>query len=382
MSPRSRSLYQDTPKGVEGRFGSSGGGFQVWEEKGSVSDQTGPGDCAPFAVSHQRIDGGRINQPYTGFFASYFDNYRADLFDNPNTFAGHIGLPDSPSDVTVATELAARTNPSRPYVDVAANVLELGDLTGMIREKGLHFIKKFAQSAAYRNRHGLKKLAKIAGDVNLEYNFGIAPLVGDLVKLCNFQDAFTKRCREVAKLRSSRGYRRTINVGRYSAVSTSTEVLQSLDKYITTNMVTTTTQEVRGHIRWITDEDPSHLLPDAELADLVRKAVVNIDPTNAGSIWEGIPWSWLIDWGYNVGTYFKATRNVIPARLDGVHVMRHTKTTYRTDAIAFDNVTVSPAVVTYETKTRNPSFVFPTAQFPFLNGYQMGILASLAITRS
>jgi hypothetical protein len=381
MAPRTRTRSLNEDKGFRWRFGQVAGGFPVWTERSSVSDQTGPGDCAPFDLYKQTIEGGKLNLPEGGYFGGGMANYRCDFFDFPSTF-GHRSIPDSPSDVDIATQLAARTNPSRPYVDVAANILELGDITDLIRSRGLDIFSKIFKYKAYRNRYGYKKALAVFGDINLLYQFGIAPLVGDLVKLCNFQDAVNRRIKQVEKLRSARGYRRTIDFGTYSTSDTTYEVMQSADRFVQTFCHWKTVQNVRGHIRWVTDEDVKHLMSDDDMRALVRRAVVNLD-LNAGALWEGIPWSWLIDWGTNIGTYFKATRNVIPAHVEGVHVIRHTQTEMVSDATATDTgVTLSPGKMSYETKSRHPSFVAPIAHFPFLDGNQMGILASLAITRT
>lgn len=102
---------------------------------------------------------------------------------------------------------------------------------------------------------------------------------------------------------------------------------------------------------------------------------------DASTLWEALPWSWMIDWASSVGDYFKANRNIVPATLMGVHIMRHTKTVHECDAHISGTTTMEGIRVVKETKTRNPSFVAPAAHFPFLSGNQMGILASLAVTR-
>lgn len=382
---RTRSTYLDEPKGYRGRFGATDGGFNVAKETATATDFTGAGDCHPFNVWKTSVEGGYIDKPYTGFFSSWFDHYRADWLDNLSIFQHieYLGGSEFPNDVDLATQAAARTNPSRPYVDVAANVLEMGDVTKKIRKSGRDIIEKIVRYAAYRNRHGFKKAVKAFGDINLQYNFGIAPLVGDIVKLCDFATAFDRRCKEIVRLRQARGFRKTIDFGRWTKSLTYNEVFQSQDAFVVAPVTVRTDEAARVHVRWITDEDPSHLMPEADMLKLIRSSMNNISITQT-ALWEAVPWSWLIDWATNVGTYFKATQNQIPAYLDGVHVMRHSRTEWswsqQTDSGS--DWVLSPGRATYETKSRKPSFVFPTAHFPFLSGKQMGILASLAVTRT
>jgi hypothetical protein len=220
----------------------------------------------------------------------------------------------------------------------------------------------------------------LGGEVNLLYNFGIAPIVGDLVKTLEFQDQLSRRVKALKKLNSKNGYRRTIDIGSYSANVDYPEVFQSVDEFIVHQMHIITRQQIRAHVRWILDTPDGKLIPDAEMVALATKAMYT-SSLDAISLWEAFPWSWLIDWAYDVGTYFKASRNVVPAYLDGVHIIRHTRTEYSWSDYRSGNTVLSAGTVKGERKERNPSFVFPTAHLPLLSGYQMGILASLAVAK-
>jgi len=101
------------------------------------------------------------------------------------------------------------------------------------------------------------------------------------------------------------------------------------------------------------------------------------------TLWEAMPWSWLIDWGSNVGDYLKAHRNIVPAELQSVSLMEHSVTQAHIPAsVIGGDLWISQIDVMKETKTRRKVIVAPTAHFPFLTGNQLGILASLAITRT
>lgn len=368
MAPRTRSRSTTISKGTWERFGVVNGGGTLVDTLSTISDQTGPGDCAPLDISSITISGGVIqSENRLGFNTSYFDNYTCDYLDNHSNFA-HPSFPGALSDVAAATSAAARTSPSRPYVDVPVMLFELGDITRLLQITG-------------------KNLLQTVGRSNLAYNFGIAPLVGDLVKLLRFQDQVERRIKEIDRLVSKKGLRRTVEVATYNADATAVHTVQSqgllLDK--TFNRSSTLTMKV--HCRWLPQPHASlkWLRTTKAQRALAKKAVLGLT-VDFSTAWELIPFSWLIDWGYSMGQYLAAQRNIIPATLSGVHVMRHTRSNWRTSGSSHTSGSghkyhFSAVSVVKERKLRAPSFVAPIAHFPFLSGKQMGIVASLAVAR-
>jgi len=357
MPPRNR--YQDfpTPKGrvVTGGSLAAGGNYSVSGGHAYCADITGPGDCTPLHIETLNISGGRVNQFNDP--NNYWDNYLVDWLET-TTFS-HLPseFGQDQFDVDYATQAVARSNPSRPYVDIPVNVLELGDIARTIRREGLNILNP-----------------RVAGRQNLRYQFGIAPLVGDLVRLTQFQDQVNHRIREMDRLAGPTGLRRTMNVGSWSTNASYSRVMQS-NQYFWTDIVRQTTrQQVRAHVRWNAAYSPNQLTA-ADRQRLAMRSVLGLTIDNS-TLWEAMPWSWLIDWCSNVGQFIATTRNIIPATLSGVHIMRETISRFETTG-----GTNSPIRVDLHTKTRAPSFVAPIAHFPFLSGGQMGILASLAVTR-
>jgi hypothetical protein len=355
MAPRERFQYFPSPKGrvVTGGNLAAGGDYDVMGGKAYCADIVGQGDCAPLFIDHVSIDGGRvnvINDPN-----NYWENYRVDWLDFDNWSHLSPGLGQDRLNVDYATEAVARTNPSRPYVDIPVNVLELGDIARTIR------------------RQGLDSIAAL-GRQNLRYNFGIAPLVGDLVRIAYFQDQVQRRIREMRRLEAPRGLRRTLSMGSWGQEASYDRVMQSNQYFWSDTVFQSTTQNIRAHVRWNVGSGYD-ALSMADRQRLAFRAVLGLT-IDAKTLWEVIPWSWLIDWCSSAGNFFAATRNIIPALLSGVHIMRETHSEWRTNGGIN-----SPIRVSRTTKTRDPSFVAPVAHFPFLTAGQMGILASLAVTR-
>lgn len=353
MAPRTRYQYFPTPKGrvVTGGSLAAGGAYDVEGGHAQVSDQTGTGDCAPFSVHKLSIEGGRVNVFNSP--GNFWENYRVDFLDA--TSFSHLGSLQDKLDSDYATQAVARTNPSRPYVDIPINILELGDIARTLR------------------REGFRSIAAL-GRQNLRYQFGIAPLVGDLVKLANFQDQVARRISELERLQSPRGLRRTVKLDAWTEQASYSRVMQS-NQYFWTDMVTQTTMAlVKGHVRWLPDTN-YRPMTSSDRQRLAFRSVLGLT-FDSSTVWEVIPWSWLVDWCSNVGQFFAAHRNIVPATLSGVHIMRETKSWFQTPGGIN-----TPINVQLHTKTRNPAAVVPVAHFPFLTAGQMGILGSLAVTR-
>lgn len=372
MAPRNRSYVTESQKG---RIVTNGqlvaGNHTVWQSTADCSDQTGPGDCAPLNVDRKSKSGGRVNVFNNA--SNFWDNYEVDYLINPDL--DHLSAPIGMDflDITYATRGAARTNPSRPYVDVPVNLLELGGRIRGISEFGRNFFRE----TGYRTG---RNVAQHAANTNLLYQYGLKPIVGDIVKLTNFRDQLQRRMLELDRLASPRGLRRTVSLGAWSTSHTMTRVMQSNQHFWTAPVTRVTRQTIRGHFRWFPEADFSSMSSTEREWSAVR-ALQGLT-VDGSTLWEACPWSWLIDWGSSVGDWFKANRNIIPATLSGIHIMRETVTELTTPAVSFGAPgSMNPIHCVRTTKTRNPSFVAPIAHFPFLSGNQVGILASLAVTR-
>jgi hypothetical protein len=358
---RTRINESFMPTGIRTRFGGPASSFLVPTVRERCSDEPGLGDCMPFDVSRETHVGGILHSHQdNGYWTSTFINYPVDAHVN-----GQLGLnltyPGAKPDSYYATQAVARTNPSRPYVDVPVSVFELGDIVTILQSAG-------------------KTLAQQIGGNNLKFQFGIKPLVEDLFKLTEFHDQVSRRIKELERLKSARGLRRTVQLDQLAHNDVLDVVWQSSDAFIRTNTNRLSTQKIWGHVRWTPDVDFSSIPEAVELA-WVKRAVLGMT-IDFATLWEATPWSWLIDWGFALGDFLKAQRNIIPATCSGVSLMRHTKSTIAIPEVEYHGLhKMSAGQVVYERKERYSAPVAPTAHFPFLSGNQMGIVASLAVTR-
>lgn len=363
MSARTRSISGFTVKGTAYKSSTNswiGGSYEILTSLEKCDDIVAPSDCGLLTVEKWKSVGGVINGSGAG---ETFYNYLADAISTPNNWP-HIVIPDVPLDSNAALMAVARTSPNKPYVDLPVMLLELGDVVQLIRDSGRHIYKKFAGA-------------------NIKVQFGILPLVSDLVKLLNLQDQINRRIKVMLKLQGPLGYRRTVDIGRWSGKSSKTLTYQSnFTLFSQVALTGTTTVAMRAHVRWGIPIRLDHVMTSDAMSALAKKAVLGLT-LDASTAWEALPWSWLIDWGFNVSAFLQANRNIIPATLLGVHIMKHTQTVWISDGgRVTSGKSLSQHKFTRETKSRRQSTATPVAHFPFLSGKQVGIVASLSVLRA
>jgi hypothetical protein len=327
-------------------------------------------DVQPLDVGIYAQTGGQLNKSGSGN-GSVFQNWYPTVYDTWNNFPHHTNLPLSPSNTVAATQGAARSNPSRPYVDVPVEILELGDIVSVIKKTGDKLLDPGILS---------KDPVTTAANLNLGYSFGLAPLVDDLVKLLDFARQFQKRMEEIERLASKKGLRRTVKIGIYGASGMYNKTFQSQGLFYNSAFSAITKEVVRVHCRW--KPAPNFGKLSKIQMDWVLRKIMHGLTLDAKTAWEATPFTWLIDYFTNIGDYFKANRNMVEATLYSVHVIRHTKTTYTHGGYAANDYRFEPVEIIRENKTRVKATVAPVAHLPLLTGHRMGILASLFIVRS
>jgi hypothetical protein len=360
-----------------------GGSYPILTERSVRQDNTSGPDNGPFTVNYFQLEGGLINgrQPDT----TVWTNYLADAYENASRF-GHLYLAESPDNFQAATEGAARTNPSRPSADIPANLLELGTLGSLMRAAPKTLREAFDKGLPHPFRN-LERFAPNsvgeAASLNLYVNFGLLPILGDIQKCLQLKKIMNDRIKEIKRLHGAKGLRRTVTVWDGSTRAEGPFTAQSVFGFYSQPATVITTEQVRTHCRWF---PAAEFLPwDHDDGDMVKqayKAVLGLSLTQLDTYWEALPWSWLIDWMSTCGSYFRASRNIIPCSLPITTVMRHTKTEWSFGPSNTNGTAqVAPGRVIIEDKSRVLWPVFPSAHLAFLTKDQMGIVSSLAVQR-
>jgi len=301
----------------------------------------------------------------------------------------HIGLQlKSPT----GSQLAARMSPNKPIVDLPVFLFELKDLPGMLDNvksfgkslphvirllelAGKHLILA-AQSPKYSRR-----VAHTLGSGLLQYQFGWAPLISDLLDMTSIASHVERRLKQLTNLHGEKGLRRRVNVDKQTRTILDGRVTFNSSPFTLSGQLSRTTTAYRWAVtRWsATQPSPS---PPTEF-DAIRTLLgLNID---AATIWAGLPWSWMIDWFTEIGTYLDAHRNTVPCKLTGVWLMTTTSTTYSRTSVTklpgLDDLGGTGLLRIITKERERPTLSILPSAFPFLGGGQVGILASLSVAK-
>lgn len=361
---RTRSYSQGPTNGYWKRFGSTFGFNKVGLDNSTCTDSPGRGlgDNLAFQVDHDYLKGGRINTRPANrndYFTADFRDYYADscTFSGRPLFPLITSYPGEQSSAAYAAMAVARTTPNRPYVDVVQNVLEIADLPLLIKDVGDSLVKGVANEY-------------------LRYQFGIKPLVNDIGKILYFSELVHRRLDQLEDFRQRGGYRKTVTLDTLTATASSlNQTMQSSGCFLSGTIDSVGQRTIRGHVRYVPNVD-FRKFSQREMLAMARRSVIGLE-LNFSGLWEGLPFTWLIDWYTNIGDLLMQTRNIVPVSVQSVTLLRTTTTDSRIGPLT-DNVRdMEVAHVTKIRKERYPASATLDAHLPLLGAGQMGILASL-----
>lgn len=376
MSIRKRRRVLQREGGSWGRFTSSPSsvGTKCTLSDSSITEDYGPGDGRDLDIDHIFVDGGAINKKYISYYQAWFSNWIADNLRGPVNTAYTDHLPFTTStDGEYATTLLARTNPSKPTVDVPTFVGELRDIPGMIKRWGDILVRSKRRGFGGQN---IGNAGALSAHSYLTWQFGLAPMISDLRKSLEFQASVAKRVKELENLKKNGLYRR-LRLDNVSATSSFNSVVHSSGAFLNASFAKTTALDISGFVKW----KPTDALPqtDEDMHRLAMKAVYGMT-LDFSTAWNLLPWSWLIDWFSNTGDFISLNRNLVSASHSQPQIMRKTTTSTIMQGLTSDGATLSPGLIVHYSKRRrtaSPELGF--AKLPFLSTRQFTILGSLTV---
>lgn len=328
------------------------------------------GDVNPFFLEQKRFAAGVFNGQDGTYYRAVDWHVSADAgFFSP--------IPDPPDYNTVMTHSLAATAPYVADWSATNAVYELKDLRHiptMIKEVG---------DAVLHNRAGPGKLIHTSANVNLFWTFGIQPLISDIKSCLKFAarsnsrvDDFNRFSRPGGASKNHTVYHE-ISPKQFEGTSYITGVYGAQAQYTT---YLTTERKEWGSVNWVIPKErlpprasPEYLYLASQLANGLQ-----ITPD---TLWQALPWTWLIDWFSNIDDFIKLSYNTIGATSGRYCVMDWTRVQCHVES-------GSPGFgggngAFYETKRRTPMpFVYPEVRLPFVSNGMAGILGSLAIQRA
>lgn len=270
--------------------------------------------------------------------------------------------------------LLASTGPLTPKVNLPLFIFELKDIPMMLKHAGdlLHKI---------RSPSGLSP-HKEAAAATLAYQFGWAPLIGDIAKLINFSELVKRRQVELEKANSQRGLQRRMTFETKSQSQTKDNVLlvSNMGSIYGSTVATQTTRSW-ATVRWKPKggqqygRKPSH-------NEAFRTALgLNLGQIPI-TVWKALPWSWMIDWFADISNVMQANYNMIFYSPTAINFMENRVTEISTSGGTNAYGSVSPGTWRRERKLRSQlstSTAKVTMRVPYLDTFKLSILGSLAI---
>lgn len=375
MALKSRSSSHSGGYIINGSVGNLN--VTVTKDDLTISTSVNPGGANPFQSDHSSVSGSLINS--TSGSDPMWNQCPTGLYTMS------LGLASMPAPSTSDFQRTmALTNPANPIINLPNVIWELKDVPDMIRQGG-RVLKAIQAGRGFKHLIRKNSAVRDTAAANLAIEFGWKPFLNDLIAIGKLQSSMEKRRKMFEKLKT-RGLRGRVGLG--NTVSTSYNAGYPLFSVggllVTAPLFTTLSAERWGTIRWKINQ--SMPLPQTD-GELYRHALGLTAANIPLAVWESLPWSWLTDWFVSVDQMLKASNRTtaIPTHVC-VMTKRTTTAAHPGKVLKGSNylATLSPGTKKVWRHERHPfGGVLPiSASFPFLTGYQLSILGSLAIQRA
>ncbi|DAD52693.1 maturation protein [ssRNA phage SRR7976301_12] len=288
-------------------------------------------------------------------------------------------MPDY-SDAVAATMALARTNPSRPSVDVWNFLYELKDIPQMILQVG-NLMRKYGPNPS-RNWPRSQELIRDIGSGYLGWTFGWDQLGRDLMKLLGFVDAVEKRSEEFRRLSHGSLRRRVDLLEHFDSVRLDNAFYCGplYQAKVRASLNFSLGKRIWVRVRYKPTAETFQILGGDQHA-LANSIVFGHKP-DWSTIWNAIPWTWLLDWFSTAGDYFAANRNRLGTVVDDIAIMRWSVAAL--DSVELTNPEPTSVFTenkhclwSYKSRARYVGGPVITAYVPYLDTRNWSILAAL-----
>jgi len=327
-----------------------------------------------------QVDPLRISGTYDlGTYREEWDNYNP-LNRSQYAYCNTVTPIDNGYWVTKAL---ANLNPNKPEVDLPVFLFELREFPRMLMQAG-RVLQSASRLATNRSLPGISKgginRTDVAGSY-LAYSFGWAPLVSDLLKLLKLEEAVSRRVNYLkrgtnggGKVKRSLG---TVDIPRSGGPYVVAPWLSAPLVFEGAYTVTETQKVWYVANMQLLDDLPKD---NPEMRRVARKAALGLN-LSAATLWEAMPWSWLIDYFVNIGDILEANRGGIRFRAYDLNLMCTRRVVNELSGSTKKGLTFSGGRLTTVAKSRSVHPIpLPRLAFrPFWTPHMIGIVASLAL---
>lgn len=222
----------------------------------------------------------------------------------------------------------------------------------------------------------------------LAYQFGWAPIIEDLSKMVKISEIIDRRHRELEKAHSQRGLKRRISLG-----SSSTTGPEGSEVFLSTagsqtlkgRRSNTQTSKRWATIRWRAADPDQWGRPPSRAFAAASATGFRLGQIPV-TLWQVLPWTWLIDWFADVAARMQALSNLweytpsnacVMETIESVDTWRITQNSAGLAIGGLENrrIIKSRVVLATSDLALNP------IKLPYLDGFKLSILGSLAVLR-
>jgi hypothetical protein len=268
------------------------------------------------------------------------------------------------------TKALANLNPSAPKVDLPLFLFEFKDFPAMLKNLG--------------DVLGNKQHPRDIPEGYLAYSFGWAPLVSDLMKLLEIQKSIEDRKRYLRALEGGTHIRRQLGSGVLQHVFLPDGFNMGVTNWTLTPIFVADVTIVEKQKVWFTanakllTDLPAVSSPD-ELATVLSLGLV----MSPSTLWNMVPWSWLIDYFFNIGDLLESLRGWIPLSVPQMCIMARNES-----SSTLTNIRKHPGIswsggTTIRRTAKQRHVVYEPMPFltadPFLSFGQMANLGALGV---
>lgn len=270
-------------------------------------------------------------------------------------------------DNSMWVKLVAQTNPSTPDIQLPVSLSELRELPSLIQSFG-------------------RNAFRAAADGNLRWQFGIKPMVQDLRTLFSFVQQVNNRLRQLEQMRKNGGVSKRLRLGMQSnSVSSGPIVIHSGEGIIRAKIETRRSVTTWGSVYWTPSSAISAASKD-ELRRIAKLLTLGLHRSNMSlNVWNALPWSWLIDWFFNLSNAL-AAGNRIAAHPHRMCIMQTDESIERRPITSKSSTISVTGTGTYITVRKrrfvNPPPILLPGFLPALSRRQVSILASLSVVKT
>lgn len=188
-------------------------------------------------------------------------------------------------------ELLAKTHPFRYEYSVPVSMVEALDLADLFKQAASTF-------------------AGLIGNTYLQYRFGFSQFYQDIKTLNGITKAIESRVKEFESLSLQGGLRRNVDLFETKWANAHDETIWStFGHFINATLDNRRDYKISGSVRWRWKDGVTISLTKLEAFNEAVKAVFDLGPIDASTIWNAIPWTWLSDYFYDIGSWLQANEN-------------------------------------------------------------------------